>query len=175
MAGKTLVHFGVVFEGHPLDFDGYLVGVNTRARAEVVQALQAFLPGFDMSHQQVVPVAPRWEEQVHALALADKRLAVGGVPDHPPLVQLESRLEDITVPMDVSIIGCIVNGPGEAKESDFGLTGGTPANLVYIDGKPSNKIGNENLVDELVRQIRAKAAAKEAQLARDAENLIAKA
>ena len=89
--------------------------------------------------------------------------------------ELESRLEDITVPMDVSIIGCIVNGPGEAKESDFGLTGGTPANLVYIDGKPSNKIGNENLVDELVRQIRAKAAAKEAQLARDAENLIAKA
>ena len=89
--------------------------------------------------------------------------------------ELESRLEDITVPMDVSIIGCIVNGPGEAKESDFGLTGGTPANLVYIDGKPSNKISNENLVDELVSQIRAKAAAKEAQLARDAENLIAKA
>ena len=87
---------------------------------------------------------------------------------------LESRLEDITVPMDVSIIGCIVNGPGEAKESDFGLTGGTPANLVYLDGVPAHKIGNENLVDELEAQIRAKAAAKEAQLAHEAEQIIAK-
>jgi (E)-4-hydroxy-3-methylbut-2-enyl-diphosphate synthase len=89
--------------------------------------------------------------------------------------ELESRLEDITVPMDVSIIGCIVNGPGEAKESDFGLTGGSPANLVYVDGVPDHKVGNENLVNELEAQIRAKAAAKEIQLAKDAENLIAKA
>ena len=87
---------------------------------------------------------------------------------------LESRLEDITVPMDVSIIGCIVNGPGEAKESDFGLTGGTPANLVYLDGVPKHKIGNENLVDELEAQIRAKAAAKAAQLAHEAEQIIAR-
>ena len=87
---------------------------------------------------------------------------------------LESRLEDITVPMDVSIIGCIVNGPGEAKESDFGLTGGTPANLVYLDGVPEHKIGNENLVDELEAQIRDKAAAKEAQLAHEAEQIIAR-
>ena len=87
---------------------------------------------------------------------------------------LEGRLEDITVPMDVSIIGCIVNGPGEAKESDFGLTGGTPANLVYLDGVPAHKIGNENLVDELEAQIRAKAAAKEAQLAHEADQIIAK-
>jgi (E)-4-hydroxy-3-methylbut-2-enyl-diphosphate synthase len=88
--------------------------------------------------------------------------------------ELENRLEDITMPMDVSIIGCIVNGPGEAKESDFGLTGGTPANLVYLDGVPEHKIGNENLVDELEAQIRAKAAAKEAQLAHAAEQIIAK-
>ena len=59
--------------------------------------------------------------------------------------ELETRLEDIAVPMDVSIIGCIVNGPGEAKESDFGLTGGSPANLVYIDGKPDHKVGQDNL------------------------------
>ena len=88
--------------------------------------------------------------------------------------ELENRLEDITVPMDVSIIGCIVNGPGEAKESDFGLTGGTPANLVYLDGQPDHKLSNDNLVDELEAEIRAKAAAKEQQLAADAANLIAK-
>ena len=89
--------------------------------------------------------------------------------------ELENRLEDITVPMDVSIIGCIVNGPGEAKESDFGLTGGTPANLVYLDGEPDHKLSNDNLVDKLEAEIRAKAAAKEKQMAADVTNLIAKA
>ena len=89
--------------------------------------------------------------------------------------ELEIRLEDITVPMDVSIIGCIVNGPGEAKESDFGLTGGTPSNLVYIDGKPHHKISQDNLVDQLEQEIRAKARAKEQKIAIDAEAIIAKA
>ncbi|MDE0748129.1 MAG: flavodoxin-dependent (E)-4-hydroxy-3-methylbut-2-enyl-diphosphate synthase [Porticoccaceae bacterium] len=88
--------------------------------------------------------------------------------------ELENRLEDITVPMDVSIIGCIVNGPGEAKVSDFGLTGGTPANLVYLDGVPDHKISQDNLVDQLEAEIRAKAAAKEAQLALDASRIIAR-
>ena len=88
--------------------------------------------------------------------------------------ELENRLEDIAVPMDVSIIGCIVNGPGEAKESDFGLTGGTPANLVYIDGKPDHKIEQENLVEQLEKEIRAKAQAKKAQLEKAQQNLIAK-
>ena len=87
---------------------------------------------------------------------------------------LETRLEDITVPMDVSIIGCIVNGPGEAKISDFGLTGGTPANLVYLDGIPDHKISQENLIDQLEAEIRAKAKALEVQRARDAEQIIAK-
>ena len=88
--------------------------------------------------------------------------------------ELENRLEDITVPMDVSIIGCIVNGPGEAKESDFGLTGGTPGNLVYLDGKPDHKIEQENLVDQLEKEIRAKAKVKQAQLETEQQNIIAK-
>jgi (E)-4-hydroxy-3-methylbut-2-enyl-diphosphate synthase len=66
---------------------------------------------------------------------------------------LESRLEDILEPMDVAVIGCVVNGPGEAKEADIGLTGGTP-NLLYVDGKPNHKVENEDLVDELEREIR---------------------
>jgi len=88
--------------------------------------------------------------------------------------ELENRLEDIDVPMDVSIIGCIVNGPGEAKGSDFGLTGGSPANLVYLDGVPDHKITQDNLVDQLEAEIRAKATAKEAQLALAAEQIIAR-
>jgi (E)-4-hydroxy-3-methylbut-2-enyl-diphosphate synthase len=75
---------------------------------------------------------------------------------------LETRLEDITVPMDVAVIGCVVNGPGEAKEADIGLAGGTPNNLIYIDGKPSQKLSKDTLVDDLEKLIREKAAAKEA-------------
>ena len=88
--------------------------------------------------------------------------------------ELENRLEDITVPMDVSIIGCIVNGPGEAKESDFGLTGGAPDNLVYLDGKPDHKLEQENLVDQLEKEIRAKAQVKQAELDSVQQNIIAK-
>ena len=73
--------------------------------------------------------------------------------------ELEVRLEDLLVPLDVAVIGCVVNGPGEAKEAHVGLTGGTP-NLIYIDGKPSQKLTNDNLVDELERLIRQKAAEK---------------
>jgi (E)-4-hydroxy-3-methylbut-2-enyl-diphosphate synthase len=84
---------------------------------------------------------------------------------------LEARLEDIVVPMDVAVIGCVVNGPGEAKEADLGLAGGTPNNLLYIDGKPSQKIAKETLIDDLERHIREKAREKEKAL----ESIIAKA
>ncbi len=70
--------------------------------------------------------------------------------------QLEMRLDDIQQPLNVAVIGCIVNGPGEAKEVAIGLTGGTPQHLVYIDGKPHHKIDSAHMVDELERLIRAK-------------------
>ncbi len=70
--------------------------------------------------------------------------------------ELEGRLEDILTPLDVAVIGCIVNGPGEAREVHVGLTGGTPHNLLYIDGKPHHKVDNESMVDELERAIRKK-------------------
>src|SRR6187431_2057381 len=88
---------------------------------------------------------------------------------------LEQRVEDITVPLDVAVIGCVVNGPGEAKEAELGLTGGTPNNLVYIDGEPNHKLANENLVDNLERLIRAKAAKKAKKMAEDEKNIIARA
>lgn len=68
---------------------------------------------------------------------------------------LEARLEDIRQPLDVAVIGCVVNGPGESKAAHVGLAGGAP-NLLYIDGKPSRKLGNEHLVDELEKAIRAR-------------------
>lgn len=74
--------------------------------------------------------------------------------------QLESRLEDIITPVDVAVIGCIVNGPGEAKVAEIGLTGASPSNLVYVEGKPHHKIENATLVDELEAMVRARVAAK---------------
>jgi len=82
---------------------------------------------------------------------------------------LESRLEDITTPIDVAVIGCIVNGPGEAKVAEIGLTGATPNNLVYVEGVPDHKISNENLVDELEAMVRKRVAEKKAI----SDNLIA--
>ena len=84
--------------------------------------------------------------------------------------ELEVRLDDIKTSLDVAIIGCIVNGPGEAKEVDLGLTGGTPNNLLYIDGKPHQKLPQGNLIDELESMIRNKAADKQAEV----DNLILK-
>ncbi len=71
--------------------------------------------------------------------------------------ELEARLEDINESVDVAVIGCMVNGPGEAKEADIGLTGATPANLIYRDGEKSHKISNAEIVDELEKMARAKA------------------
>ena len=76
--------------------------------------------------------------------------------------ELEARLEDVQTSLDVAIIGCIVNGPGEAKEADIGLTGGSPNNLVYVAGKPDHKLQSDELVDRLEALVRSKVAEKEA-------------
>jgi len=75
---------------------------------------------------------------------------------------LEQRLEDISEPMDVAVIGCVVNGPGEAKEADVGLAGGSPKNLLYIGGKPNHKVNNGNMLDELEQAVRERIAARQA-------------
>lgn len=66
---------------------------------------------------------------------------------------LEERLADILEPLDVAVIGCVVNGPGEAREADIGITGGSP-NLLYLHGEPTEKVDNTTLVDRLEEQIR---------------------
>jgi (E)-4-hydroxy-3-methylbut-2-enyl-diphosphate synthase len=68
--------------------------------------------------------------------------------------ELETRLEDIRTPMDVAVIGCYVNGPGESREADIGVTGASPVNMVFVDGKPHHKVASADLVDDLERMIR---------------------
>ncbi|HEX4975888.1 MAG TPA: flavodoxin-dependent (E)-4-hydroxy-3-methylbut-2-enyl-diphosphate synthase, partial [Pseudomonadales bacterium] len=75
---------------------------------------------------------------------------------------LEARLEDVKESIDVAVIGCKVNGPGEAKEVAIGVTGASPSNLIYRDGQKSHKVSNEALVDEIERLVREKVAAMQA-------------
>jgi len=77
---------------------------------------------------------------------------------------LEKRLEHIKTPMSLSIIGCVVNGPGEALMTDVGFTGGGAGNgMVYLAGKQSHRMSNEQMVDHIVEQVEAKAAEIEAR------------
>jgi len=75
------------------------------------------------------------------------------------VAMLEERLAHIHEPIDVAVIGCVVNGPGEAREASVGVTGGYPVHLVYRDGEPDGKVGAEELVDRLVREVEARAEA----------------
>jgi (E)-4-hydroxy-3-methylbut-2-enyl-diphosphate synthase len=77
---------------------------------------------------------------------------------------LEDRLKHITTPMSLSIIGCVVNGPGEAAQTDLGFTGGgAGAGMVYVAGKPDHKMDNDKLVDHIVSLVEKRAAEIEAK------------
>ena len=72
---------------------------------------------------------------------------------------LETRLEHIKTPMSLSIIGCVVNGPGEALMTDVGFTGGGAGNgMVYLAGKASHKMSNDKMIDHIVEEVEKKAA-----------------
>src|SRR3546814_10899143 len=71
---------------------------------------------------------------------------------------LEQRLSHITTPMTLSVIGCVVNGPGEARETDIGFTGGGKnTHQVYLAGKPAHRLQNEDIVAHLVTLVENKA------------------
>jgi len=72
---------------------------------------------------------------------------------------LEERLAHISTPMSLSIIGCVVNGPGEALMTDLGFTGGGKGSgMIYMAGKPDHKMDNEHMVDHIVELVEARAA-----------------
>ena len=76
---------------------------------------------------------------------------------------LEERLAHVSEPITLSIIGCVVNGPGEARETDLGFTGGGGGSgMVYVSGRPDHKMSNEEMVDHLVGLVE-----NQAQMMRD--------
>ena len=76
---------------------------------------------------------------------------------------LEERLQHINTPLSLSVLGCVVNGPGEARETDIGLTGGgNGKHMVYLSGVTDHTIQDADMVDHIVRLVEAKAAEIEA-------------
>ena len=68
--------------------------------------------------------------------------------------------------MSLSVIGCVVNGPGEARETDIGVTGGgRGTHMVYLSGVADHKIGDDGLVEHVVELVEQRAAEIEAELA----------
>lgn len=83
---------------------------------------------------------------------------------------LEQRLAHITTPMTLSVIGCVVNGPGEARETDIGLTGGgNDTHMVYVSGLQDHRLKDADIVDHLVQMVEEKAAQIEAERSEDRE------
>jgi (E)-4-hydroxy-3-methylbut-2-enyl-diphosphate synthase len=79
---------------------------------------------------------------------------------------LERSLAHISTPMSLSIIGCVVNGPGEARETDIGFTGGgNNTHQVYLNGSQAHRLKDENIVQHLVKLVEEKAAQIEAEKA----------
>ena len=79
--------------------------------------------------------------------------------------KLEQSLEDITTPLTVSIIGCVVNGPGEATMTQIGITGGgNNTHMIYVDGKKDHRISNQELPRYLEQLIRKKAKEQPSEL-----------
>ena len=79
---------------------------------------------------------------------------------------LEKRLEHVKTPMSLSIIGCVVNGPGEALMTDVGFTGGgAGAGMVYLAGKQDHKMDNARMIDHIVELVEKRAAEIEGERA----------
>src|SRR5205085_790655 len=77
---------------------------------------------------------------------------------------LEARLQHIKTPMSLSVLGCVVNGPGEARETDIGITGGgNGTHMVYLSGVTDHHVKDGDMIDHIVRLVEAKAAELEAE------------
>jgi (E)-4-hydroxy-3-methylbut-2-enyl-diphosphate synthase len=87
---------------------------------------------------------------------------------------LEQRLAHVATPLSLSIIGCVVNGPGEALFTDIGFTGGGKgAGMVYVAGKPDHKMGNDQMIEHIVELVEKRAAEIEAEKAKAEGALVA--
>jgi (E)-4-hydroxy-3-methylbut-2-enyl-diphosphate synthase len=85
---------------------------------------------------------------------------------------LEERLQHIHTPLSLSVLGCVVNGPGEARETDIGLTGGgNGKHMVYLSGVTAHHVQDDDMLDHIVKLVEAKAAEIEAGTSVSADDM----
>jgi (E)-4-hydroxy-3-methylbut-2-enyl-diphosphate synthase len=70
--------------------------------------------------------------------------------------EVERRTAHLRVPINIAVMGCAVNGPGEAAGADIGIAAGDGEGLIYIDGKISRKVKEEDMVAELMKEVEAR-------------------
>lgn len=70
--------------------------------------------------------------------------------------EVERRLRDVRVPISVAVMGCVVNGPGEARDADIGIACGQGSGLIFVGGEPLRKVAEADLVDELFAEIESR-------------------
>jgi len=67
--------------------------------------------------------------------------------------QVNSRLDEVPQHLKLAVMGCVVNGPGEAREADFGIACGKGSGMIFAHGKPLRKVSESEMVDELFAEI----------------------
>jgi (E)-4-hydroxy-3-methylbut-2-enyl-diphosphate synthase len=69
------------------------------------------------------------------------------------MAELEKRLEGIKKPVKIAVLGCVVNGPGEASEADIGIAAGKGVGILYRKGEVVRRIKEEEIVDAIVEEV----------------------
>ncbi len=157
------------------DIVGASMTLGTLLRAGIGDTIRVALP------REPVEEAKSGVDILKALGLSHRGVTIISCPGcarqrfdvSGAVAQLEQQLEDITTGLTVSVMGCVVNGPGEAKQSDIALVGsGKGAQTLYVDGRADRRIDGPDMVDQFARLVMEKAEAIDAgQLHQQAEQL----
>jgi (E)-4-hydroxy-3-methylbut-2-enyl-diphosphate synthase len=70
------------------------------------------------------------------------------------LAELEKRLEGIKKPVKIAVLGCVVNGPGEASEADIGIAAGKGVGILYRKGQVVRRVKESEIVEAIVEEVR---------------------
>ena len=147
------------------DIVGASVALGTLLRAGVGDTIRVALPSEPVEEAKVgidilktLGLSNRGPKIISCPGCARQRFDVSGA-----VAKLERQFENMTTGLTVSVMGCVVNGPGEAKHSDIALVGsGKGAQTVYVGGRPDRRLDGSDMVDHFARLVEEKAARMDA-------------
>ena len=151
------------------DFEEFALSLPHEASEEFLEHSDRILRDLDASLEQVAQYGFGLLDGGIFMRIFD-RVEQFPLDPHDDLAEeLEEKLSHITKPINLSIIGCVVNGPGEALMTDVGFTGGGAGNgMIYWAGKQDHRIGNDAMVDHIVDLVEKRAKEIDAEKAQEA-------